>query len=190
MSRAKTPTEVRSSFSRASRFRVLRPSSAEFLAPQSSFHMSRSPSFGYGRRWEPHTETGKDAPPSTAYRIKSCFDLRIAGPTFRRPTRPMHRPEHQESISPGPGHYSSERSLGLEAPKITLKGKWPPARSSNTPPPGHYSPRWDLLSDQRFSRISFGIGSRNSPVCFAKPRIKPFPALRRKQYRAIDAYID
>jgi hypothetical protein len=182
MSRSKTPdlhSNVRCSFSRASRFLPLRPPSADYITHPSSFHRSRSPSFGYGKRWEPRNETGLDAPPATSYHIKSCFDLRIAGPVFRRPRRPVIRPPMRLSYAPGPGSYCPERDIGIEAPKFSMLGKGSPPRTSDTPPPGHYSPNMELLSDQRFSRISFGIGSRKylalpsyphrvSPISFRK----------------------
>ena len=186
MSRAKTPdnssiqSKVHCSFARASRFLPLRPPSADYITHPSSFHCARSPGFGYGRRWEPRNETGLDAPPATAYHIKSCFDLRIAGPVFRRPKRPMLRPPIRLSFAPGPGHYSPDRDIGLEAPKFSILGKGSPPRISETPPPGHYSPRMELLSDQRFSRISFGVGSRKS-LALPASHYKSPPSFRRKR---------
>lgn len=155
---------TRWSFPKASRFRTLRSSSAEFVILPSSFSKSRSPSFGYGRRWEPKNPCGQDSPPATKYSTKSCFDLQIAGPSFGRPTHRNNRAFIPPSNTPGPGEYETERRMGENGPKFTMKSRKVINRVSDTPPPGHYSPSTSFQEDHSYSGITFGVGLRPSLI--------------------------
>lgn len=138
----------------------MRSNSAEFVDLPSSFSKARSPSFGYGRRWEPRNPSGQDAPPATKYNTKSCFDLELAGPVFGRPGRHSDHSYILPSFTPGPGYYSTERKIGENAPKFSMKSRILRERKSETPSPDHYSPSTSFVEDRSYSGVTFGVGQR------------------------------
>lgn len=163
---------VRWSFAKGTRFVKLRNhSSAEFVTIPSSFLRGRAPGFGYGKRWEPRNAAGKDSPPVTRYSAKSVFDIQKGGPTFGRVGRLVGRSRIPPANSPGPGQYSSGRSIGDGGPKYTLKPRLTRVLKSETPSPDHYSPNVSILTNRSYSNVTFGIGPRPSLLHAGNPHI-------------------
>ena len=165
MSKAKShsnlPNQSHSwSFAKASRFIRGRNTSADFVLLPSSFSRGRATGFGYGKRWEPKNQVGKDSPPVTRYSLNSGFGGKKTGPSFGR----LGHARLPVSCTPGPGQYSPTRNIGDEGPKYTLKPRLTKVLKSETPSPDHYTPNVSILSDRSYSNVTFGIGSRRSQL--------------------------
>lgn len=120
---------------------------------------SRATSFGYGKRWEPKNEKGRDSPPPTAYNPPSSFAMTARAIGFGNgPT--AERAHTRSELSPGPGSYNPLAPLGEGSPKFSLRPRLSFKAKIITPSPGDYEPKFKLVEKSNFARIGFGYGER------------------------------
>ena len=112
---------------------------------------------GFGTRWTPHNEKGKDSPPPGSYYIPTTLDTK--GPRIVKAS-PFSATQYKHS-TPGPGTYDALPTLGRDSPKYTFHGTTLVKKISQSPAPGFYSPKTTVTEFSGFREISFGVGERN-----------------------------
>lgn len=145
------------SFNRESRFKRKQYSVDVDFLPLNSTLNQRTTTMGLGTRWTPRNDKGKDSPPPGLYSIPSS--LTTKGTVFSRNSSlpPLIPVNH---ITPGPGSYNCNSSIGKESPKYSFKGNNIKILAPQTPAPGCYTPKSTLTVNGGYKNISFGIGNR------------------------------
>lgn len=147
------------SFTKADRFRHTKNATCpEFIGPPTSLS-KRSTSFGFGKRWEPKNEKGRDSPPPTAYNPPSSFTLNTRTANFGAGT-PSERTQFKTRLIPGPGTYNISAPTGAGSPKFTFRPRIQLNPKYLAPSPGTYNPSFKVIERSNFSKIGFGYGDR------------------------------
>lgn len=154
MLRRKKPVSY--SFSKETRFKARKRSIETGYTMLPSTLSPRSTMMGFGSRWSPYNEKGKDSPPPGSYSFPTTLDKK--GPKIvRNSALPAI---HYKNMTPGPGTYDSPSPLGRDSPKYTFHGATPTLKISQGPAPGCYSPKTAFTEFAGFKEISFGVGER------------------------------
>jgi hypothetical protein len=112
---------------------------------------------GFGNRWTPGNDKGKDSPPPGSYVIPSTLDKKGIK-FYRESSLPPITPS--KINTPGPGTYDCPSPIGREGPKFTFHGTDMKRKVNDSPAPGRYSPKTTFTEFTGFKEISFGIGER------------------------------
>ena len=154
MLRRKKP--VSWSFTKEARFKNRKRSIETGYTLLPSTLSPRGTMMGFGTRWTPHNEKGKDSPPPGSYYIPTTLDTK--GPRIVKASHfPIINYKHS---TPGPGTYDASPTLGKDSPKYTFHGTTPVNKISQSPAPGFYSPKTTVTEFSGFREISFGVGER------------------------------
>mmetsp|Transcript_3186 Transcript_3186/g.2924 ORF Transcript_3186/g.2924 Transcript_3186/m.2924 type:complete len:187 (+) Transcript_3186:122-682(+) len=130
----------------------------DYIVPPTSLS-KRSTSFGFGRRWEPKNEKGRDSPPPTAYNPPSSFTMNSRTVNFSAGTVAERTPIKTKFV-PGPGTYNVTLPIGENSPKFTFRPRIQLKEKYLVPPPGTYNPSFKVIERSNFSKIGFGFGDR------------------------------
>lgn len=158
------------SFSKAERFRFKKPEyQPEYVTLPSTLNNIRSTSFGFGRRSDMKTVTGRDSPPPTTYSPPTAFELnKNHAPSFGpRPTSNSRGIKVLRDM-PGPGAYNPSSLLGRDSPKFTFRPKNQVKKIHDIPPPNAYNPSYGITEPSNFSAITFGYGKRSEQTTVSK----------------------
>lgn len=153
------------SFGKESRFRERKKTIDAAFVSMPSTLSPRSTVLGFGTRWTPQNERGKDSPPPDTYYIPTTFGTR--GPKLVKESS-LPPLTSIKFTTPGPGTYECPSPIGKEAPKYTFHGTNFRKKSNESPAPGFYSPKSAYLEFSGFKHISFGVGER---ILFRKKSI-------------------
>ncbi|CAG9335082.1 unnamed protein product [Blepharisma stoltei] len=149
------------SFSKANRFTHKQiTSTPDFIIPPTSLS-KRSTSFGFGKRWEPKNDKGRDSPPPTCYSPPSYFAVHSRAVNFSSGVTAERTPI-KTKIVPGPGAYNVDLPFGKNSPKFTLRPRIQFKEKYLTPAPGTYNPSFKIVERSNFSKIGFGHGERKN----------------------------
>ena len=137
---------------KGTRFKFISPATPELAGLSlGGWNRGRSTSFGYGKRWTPINEQGKDSPPPDSYEVRTPL---TQGPSIFPPSTGRLLPKG--CITPGPGAYCLPTSIG-QAQKWSIAGRSQSLeRKSSGPSPGSYTPKYSLVESARFTTIQFG----------------------------------
>lgn len=158
------------SFSKAERFRFKLPEcQPDYVSLPSTINNVRSTSFGYGKRSDMKTLTGRDSPPPTSYSPPTTFELnKNHAPSFGpRPTSNSREIKVWRDI-PGPGAYNPSTALGRASPKFSFRPKFQVKMTHNMPPPNAYNPSYGITERANYSAITFGYGKRSQQAAPSK----------------------
>ena len=145
------------SFNKSTRFKEKKKANDVAFVTMPSTLSPRSTIMGFGNRWTPRNDKGKDSPPPGLYSIPSTLDPK--GPKFYRESS-LPPITTSKMNTPGPGTYDCPSPLGREGPKFTFHGTDIRRKTSESPAPGRYSPKTTMTEFSGFKQISFGIGER------------------------------
>ena len=116
----------------------------------------RATVMGYGNRWTPKNEKGKDSPSPGYYVLPDTLDKK--GIKF---VRESVLPQiNGRFTTPGPGTYDFQSNIGKDSPKYTFHGSESQKYQNESPAPGSYSPKMKYTEYSGFKEITFGIGER------------------------------
>ena len=138
----------------------------------------RAAMIGYGSKvcYPSYTlKMARDNPAPNNYMVKSDFDIKNKGKSFglpfsvyakvKLPHIDILTPENAGSI-PGPGYYNIlNDSFGKYKKKALLLGKGKTMNDmikEKAPPPNYYTPKSDLVINNRYKNMTFGISQRNT----------------------------
>ena len=161
---------IKWTFSKAKRFVPIKQEQTPNYCDLPSTLSEITCSFGYGKRWTPANQTGKDSPPPGSYDPPQLFGIKNKGPTF---THREKKHNFFKDLLPGPGAYDPYSPLGKAAPKFSFRQKFLNKVRISTPPPNSYRPNYKLVEKENYSKVSFGVGDR--PQIYGKIENLPGP---------------
>ncbi|OMJ85829.1 hypothetical protein SteCoe_12739 [Stentor coeruleus] len=157
LSSEKNKEAIKWSFSKAQRFKPTKREHTPDFNDMPSSLSNRACSFGYGKRWTPMNESGKDSPSPGTYEARNFFGEKNKGPSFQK----KYTSKILNNAIPGPGSYTPYNPLGTSGPKFTFRKRMKNKIIPSSPPPDLYKPSYRMIENSSYNNIGFGIGQRS-----------------------------